>query len=568
METNPNNLPDPKEQTAILEAALAYAGMGFSTIPIKPRSKVPGLRRWMQYQERRPREEEIRGWFDGSRERNLAVVCGEVSGGLFVLDFDDPQAFDYVFDKEVFLASETLVARTGGGGYHVYLRAEGSQTPKKSSLRRRHAKDRGPHLPVDIQGEKSYVVAPPSVHESGESYVWMGQREKILEVVPEEALGSLQARAEEWPLVEIMLPSWLEGIRHGVALGFAAFLRKNLGWPEDRAARVIEGICRLAGDREVQDRLRGVKDTYLRSFEEISLEGLDPENLRRLRRFVPSLKDHREQEREAPSSEEIPEGSRVENLEEGLAALQEYIVFKESWEPLACLLWACQVPLAGILPGHIIHLSFSGAKSSGKSEATKLMGEMMGGKHLAGGTAAAFMRGFAEYPALGIDELDENAGRLPEVEAMVRAATDRDSIYQTSVPAGKGRGWVTKDVEVGRPVVYNYRGKVDDALLSRTVNIELPRRGDTALVLRNLLGGNPPPSCYRRLGENASGGGSPGVDQGERDGTHVGARLPRPPRRPPRFPGPTAADRSPITRHFRHHGVGDRGDREGHPGGH
>ena len=41
-------------------------------------------------------------------------------------------------------------------------------------------------------------------------------------------------------------------------------------------------------------------------------------------------------------------------------------------------------------------------------------------------------------------------------------------------------------------MAFSYRSQIEDAVLSRTINIETPRRDDSALVLRSIIGGNPP----------------------------------------------------------------------------
>ncbi|MCJ2530900.1 MAG: hypothetical protein LN413_01085 [Candidatus Thermoplasmatota archaeon] len=186
------------------------------------------------------------------------------------------------------------------------------------------------------------------------------------------------------------------------------------------------------------------------------------------------------------------ETAQVFNFDEALEAVQEYLSFSKPWHTRCCLLWGAQVPLAKILPDHLVLLGFSGPKSSGKSEATRLVVEMVGGRYISGGTPATFIRAFNEYPAVGIDELDANVRRLPDLEAMLRSASDRNAVYQTSVPSKQKGRWESLDVRVGVPVAFSYRSQVEDAVLSRTVNIEMPRKDDSGLVLRNLLGGNPP----------------------------------------------------------------------------
>ncbi len=196
-----------------------------------------------------------------------------------------------------------------------------------------------------------------------------------------------------------------------------------------------------------------------------------------------------------PSREDhirILEDAQVFDLEGALSAIKEYVSFSEPWHTRLVLLWAAQVPLAEVLPRHLVHIAFSGPKSSGKSEAVQLVTAIAGGRYLAGGTQAAFIRAFNEYPAVGIDEVDANIRKIPELEAMLRSASDPDSVYQTSVP-GKEKGrWESLEVRVGVPVAFAYRSQVEDALLSRTINIEMPRRDDPALVLRSIIGGNPP----------------------------------------------------------------------------
>ena len=84
--------PSPAENavTSLLKAALDYLGREFSVIPIRPDDrKRPALAAWKPYQERRATKEELQRWFQG-KSTGIAVVCGRVSGGLTVIDIDDP----------------------------------------------------------------------------------------------------------------------------------------------------------------------------------------------------------------------------------------------------------------------------------------------------------------------------------------------------------------------------------------------------------------------------------------------------------------------------------------------
>lgn len=75
--------------SAQLDAAIRALRAGLCVVPpLEDGSKAPdGL--WKTYQRRLPTEDEIRGWYAKGRT-GVGIVCGQVSGGLEVLDFDEP----------------------------------------------------------------------------------------------------------------------------------------------------------------------------------------------------------------------------------------------------------------------------------------------------------------------------------------------------------------------------------------------------------------------------------------------------------------------------------------------
>ncbi len=251
----------------VLKAALHFLELGLAVIPLKSMSKSPDLSKWAQYQKRQPTEKEIRDWFSEDK-RNLAVVCGDVSGGLIALDFDDIRAFHYCY-PDPSLVNETLVVETGGGGAHLYVRVKGGGKPKSGTLKPRTKRARRkPWLPLDIQAEGKYAMAPPSVHPSGKATRFVGEAERIMEVEEANLRDFLQQRAEEWPLVVQILDDWTPGTRHNLALGFAKLLRFKAGFAEERVEGVIRRLCAATGDEDVQDRVRAVRDTLAKGPEE------------------------------------------------------------------------------------------------------------------------------------------------------------------------------------------------------------------------------------------------------------------------------------------------------------
>lgn len=94
---------------------------GLSVIPVKvDGSKRPALPSWKELQERRPSREELQEWF--SRSIGIAVIAGQVSGGLEVIDFDQASFFEPWFrmlpEK---LRAKLCVVKTPKG-YHVFYR--------------------------------------------------------------------------------------------------------------------------------------------------------------------------------------------------------------------------------------------------------------------------------------------------------------------------------------------------------------------------------------------------------------------------------------------------------------
>jgi bifunctional DNA primase/polymerase-like protein/primase-like protein len=164
-----------------LAFAQAYHKAGLSIFPLDPRSKRPlGAEQerpmsWSAFQKQRIHPNHLEGWFgkplyDGSVP-NLAIVCGAVSGNLAVLDFDNGDVWAKFFSLFPDVIERTKVAATGKG-YHVYVKL-----PEPIAKGYALGKD-GKRLGLDLQGEGSYVVAPPSIHPDGARYQWINPEQR------------------------------------------------------------------------------------------------------------------------------------------------------------------------------------------------------------------------------------------------------------------------------------------------------------------------------------------------------------------------------------------------------
>lgn len=156
--------PD-SEQDGVLAAGLAYLRRGLSVIPITAGTKKPPKAfRWKQFQKRLPTENELRDWFADRDDLGLAVIFGEVSGGLVCRDFDDLVSYRRWKHAHPDLARMLPTVETARGR-HVYCRAPPSQHVFKDLRPRETGEYRG--------DSKHYCLLPPSRHPDGPQYKWL-----------------------------------------------------------------------------------------------------------------------------------------------------------------------------------------------------------------------------------------------------------------------------------------------------------------------------------------------------------------------------------------------------------
>ncbi len=149
-------------------AALQYAGYHWSVIPMRSRDKRP-LIKWQQYQQQRASQDEITGWYQRWPTANVGIVTGIISG-LLVLDIDPRHGGDdslAQWQREHGPLPQTVEARTGGGGRHLYFSHPGGIIHNRAGL--------APG--IDLRGDGGCIVAPPSIHNSGNPYQWLNGHE-------------------------------------------------------------------------------------------------------------------------------------------------------------------------------------------------------------------------------------------------------------------------------------------------------------------------------------------------------------------------------------------------------
>jgi len=270
------------ERDSALAFARRYVDLGLSVIPVIYREKKPALN-WKPYQDRRPTQGELREWFHNGEAQNVAVVCGQVSGNLVVVDFDSPEAYSRFFEGNAELERETPVVRTARG-FHVWLR---TAEPIRSFVI--------PDLSVDVIAEAKFVLVPPSIHPSGRHYEFvnglrtpiivedflqamkkrccaLGARIPSLEsTCPTQTRGRTRhfrveqerkiTEQDKLRIVDAMVRHWIRGRRNHLTMYLLGLFLKR-GIVEDDARDIISRICDLASDEEKRCRLAQVGYHY------------------------------------------------------------------------------------------------------------------------------------------------------------------------------------------------------------------------------------------------------------------------------------------------------------------
>ncbi len=199
----------------LLSAALGYARKKYPVFPV--RNKVPLV---------------ARGFLDASADLELTrqrfevlfpnatgigMPCGTASG-IVILDIDPRNGGDKslaVLQEEYGPLPQTLIAKTGGGGLHLYFYTRG-KAYKKTVI--------APGL--DFLAEGCYAVVPPSLHASGGQYEWENSQQAISELP--EWLDALLTKGKSNGAGPAAEPQKIrEGQRNGHLTSLAGSMRRR-----------------------------------------------------------------------------------------------------------------------------------------------------------------------------------------------------------------------------------------------------------------------------------------------------------------------------------------------------
>ncbi len=255
-----------------LDHALKYLSQGWSVIPIKPGSKLPALASWLEFQKRLPTEEEVKRWWKKWPTANIALVCGEISG-VIVVDID-PKSGGTTEGLEL---HPTLCSRTGGGGQHIFYKWNKNLIGAKVGVK----------AGIDIRSEASYVVIPPSLHASGNTYEWINEGDTIEE--PPKWLYKEEEEKSKTDWQKLLTENKGQGVRNMTLTQLAGKiineispeLWDTLGFPLLAQWNKDHNVPSLP-DKELKTIWNSIKKTHIKNNpapERVEIpEGADPED--------------------------------------------------------------------------------------------------------------------------------------------------------------------------------------------------------------------------------------------------------------------------------------------------
>ena len=148
-----------------LDAAIEYASKGLAVFPVKAKGKNPLTNNGVK--DATTNFDQIERWWKKYPSANIGIACGEVSGGLLVVDLDEKDngisGADSLnqWERENGRLPDSWRSLTGSGGVHIFYRLDGTTKNRVNLLDG-----------VDIRSDGGYIVAPPSIHPNGHRYEW------------------------------------------------------------------------------------------------------------------------------------------------------------------------------------------------------------------------------------------------------------------------------------------------------------------------------------------------------------------------------------------------------------
>jgi len=182
--------------------------------------KHPAIKDWLNAVN--PTDTELRRWYKAGW-RNLGVLLGPRSGGLYCIDVDGERgraSWKELCKNRGFFAGRALTHATpgDGGGLHVFVRSD-EPLPYISEADPRLGEG------IALHGDGRFAVVPPSVGQSGSSYQlerghepfpapgWLSSEAAVLDVVSEHVTTAVDPDSLGWESADKSSPSTLANLK-------------------------------------------------------------------------------------------------------------------------------------------------------------------------------------------------------------------------------------------------------------------------------------------------------------------------------------------------------------------
>ena len=201
-----------------------------------------------------------RQWGDNvALQYSMGLLCGQPSK-TWVLDIDPRNGgYDSLeqLESEIGVMPETLRARTGGGGMHLFFALPAGLILKKGPLHK--------DLPgIDVQAESAQIVLPPSVHRSGTRYTWETPVDTPLAFAPEPLINLIKgsrgssgggASGAGVDLDKLMKEGVPDGERNNTMYKVACKYARQFGVDADEKKMLVIGAVRTFNEEFVKPPL-------------------------------------------------------------------------------------------------------------------------------------------------------------------------------------------------------------------------------------------------------------------------------------------------------------------------
>ena len=144
------------------ELAAEYVDSGWSVLPVRPEEKRPYMTNWLQYTKTRAPKAMVESWFTSLTGAGVGAVTGKISN-MVVLDVEStcPYSIEDLLKKY----PTQMIARSGGGGWHLYYQYPTNQSRVSNRVRIFEG--------ADLRADGGFIVLPPTMHPSGKRYEWV-----------------------------------------------------------------------------------------------------------------------------------------------------------------------------------------------------------------------------------------------------------------------------------------------------------------------------------------------------------------------------------------------------------